>query len=203
MPKKGYEIAINLAKEDLSKLTPEEICRNTGVAWDGSDFIIPWYNKEVKLCDGNIEEQIIWYHYMLANGPKLERNRFISYKQVPGAIIYNDNFIKRAINPMVQMFKDDLDTFLEIGQALGGVRASHGHMAFTLKVLPYVSLTYVIWEGDDEIPANGNILFDESAIEWFCAEDLVVLASLPVYLMMSYKRKGRTSYFHDCVPELD
>jgi hypothetical protein len=66
-------------------------------------------------------------------------------------------------------------------------------MSFTLPVLPYVPLTFVIWQGDDEIPPNGNILFDETAIEWFNAEDLVVIASLPVYKLLKMNAQ-RTMY---------
>lgn len=196
MANNGYTIALNLAKEDLEKLDPSEVVKNTGVIWNGTSYEIPWYNKLIPLEKGTIEEQIIWYHYLTANGPKQLRNKYINYKQVPGAAIYNDNFIKRAINPMVNTFKDDVESFLNIGESLGGTKVKLGHAAFSLNLLPYVPLTYILWQGDDEIPANGNILFDESSIEWFCAEDLVVIASLPVYLMMNCKRKGKTGYFY-------
>ncbi len=195
MPNKGYIDAINLSKEKLIKLDPEEVVKNTGAIWNGSFYTIPWYNDFIPLDDGNIEEKVIWYHYLLANGPKKLSNKYITYKQVPGAAIYNSNFILRAINPMVKAFKNDLDLFLKLGISMGGTKANLGHAAFTLNILPYIPLTYILWEGDEEVVANGNILFDETSIDWFCAEDLVVIASLPVYKMLHYKNKSKTNYF--------
>jgi hypothetical protein len=181
----GYQTALRLGEEELRKRDPQTVALNAGVRWSGEDYIIPWLNQEVPLTEGSTEERIIWLHYLLGQGPKQPRNRFINYKQVPGAAIYNQNFVKRCIGPMVKAFGNDLDTFWDRGRQLGGERVKLGHMAFTLRALPYIPLTYVIWEGDDEIPASGSILFDESAIEWLCAEDLVVLSGLPVYRMLS------------------
>lgn len=183
----GYANAINLGKEVLEKLDPQEVCTNTGCKWDGEDYIIPWMGEDLRLQDGTIEEKIIWYHYLAARGPREASGSYITYKQVPGGSIYNDNFIKRAVNPMVEAFSSDLEGFLKRGEMMGGYKVPLGHMAFTLNLLPYIPLTYVIWEGDEEVPANGNILYDEHAPKWLCAEDLVVIASLPVYKMFGMK----------------
>ena len=184
MANSGYDRALKLAMDELDTRGPEEITANTGVAWNGRTYEIPWLSQLVPLEDGSIEEKIVWIHYMLAKGPRAPRDRYIAYKQVPGAAIYNANFIKRCINPMVEAFQSDLDGFLQKGLLLGGKQVKLGHMAFTVNVLPYIPLTYILWQGDEEIPANGNILFDETAIEWLCAEDLVVIAGMPVYKMI-------------------
>jgi len=42
-------------------------------------------------------------------------------------------------------------------------------------------MTFIIWEGDEEFPPDGNILFDQTAKTWFGAEDLSVIAGLAVY----------------------
>ncbi|MDR0469955.1 MAG: DUF3786 domain-containing protein [Peptococcaceae bacterium] len=189
----GYHRALNLAKAELAEKKPEEVAENTGVTWNGATYEVPWLGRLVPLEEGSIDEQIIWHHYMTAQGPKKPRDRYIAYKQVPGGAIYNSNFIKRSIQPMVDAFHANLDVFLERGLLLGGKKVSLGDMSFTLPVLPYVPLTFVIWQGDDEIPPNGNILFDETAIEWFNAEDLVVIASLPVYKLLKMNAQ-RTMY---------
>ena len=187
MAHKGYEDAICLAEEQLKKQDPAQVVANTGVVWTGETYEIPWLGQQIALEDASLEQKIIWMHYMNTQGPKKTRGVYINYKQVPGAAIYNANFIKRCIDPMVQVFSNDLEGFWEKGKALGGQRVPHGHMGFTLPVLPYLPVTFIIWQGDDEVPSNGNILFDETAIEWLCPEDLVVLASLPVYTMMKMK----------------
>ena len=181
---KGYERALGLARERLSERDPRETADNSGTVWTGERYEIPWLGRMIPLDEGTVEQQILWSHYLLSGGPKESAGIYIAYRQVPGGGIYNDNFIKRCVDPMVKAFKDDLDLFLRIGQSIGGKKAALGHMSFTVNALPYIPLTYVIWQGDDEIPASGNILFDEIAAKWLCAEDLVVIAGLPVYEML-------------------
>lgn len=180
----GYQRALTLAEDQLAQRDPLEVVANTGAIWTGSNYEIPWMGRNMPLEQGSTEERIIWMHYLLANGPKQLRGRHITYRQVPGAQIYNDNFIKRCVNPMLR-FSEELELFMALGERLGGRPESMGDASFTLPLLPYIPLTYIIWQGDDEIPANGTILYDESAIEWMNAEDLVVMAGMPVYAMLS------------------
>ena len=181
---KGYERALNLARERMTGRDPRETADNTGTVWTGERFEIPWLGRMVPLDEGTVEQQILWSHYLLSNGPKQPAGNYITFRQIPGAGIYNENFLKRCVKPMVKAFSGDLELFLRAGETMGGRKASPGHMSFTLNALPYIPITFVLWQGDDEIPASGNILYDETAAEWFCAEDLVVLAGLPVYEML-------------------
>ncbi len=189
----GYERALRLAREELAGRDPALVAGNTGVPFENGEYVIPWLGRRIPLSEGAVDQQIIWHHYLCAQGPRQPRGRLIAYRQIPGAGIYNANFYKRSIQPMVRAFGGNLAGFLAAGQALGGEAVSHGDAAFTLHPLPYLPLTYVVWQGDDEMPANGNILFDESAIEWLCAEDLVVLAGLPVYEMLRMQNGPKTA----------
>jgi len=180
----GYHQALKLAREKLAELDPRAVADAAGVTWTGSAYEIPWLGSNLHLEDGALDEQIIWLHYLTGHGPKKPSGVYISYRQVPGGAIYNENFVKRTIDPMVRTFHDRLEDFTRLGTAMGGEAKGLGHASFTIRALPFVPLTYVIWQGDDEIPAGGNILFDETAAGWFCAEDLVVLAGMPVYKML-------------------
>lgn len=181
---KGYERALNLARERLSEHDPYKLADDSGTVWTGERFVIPWLGRMIPLDEGTVEQQILWSHYLMSGGSKQPAGSYITYRQVPGAGIYNDNFLKRCIDPMVKAFEGDPGLFLRLGEAMGGRKASIGHMSFTVNALPYIPLTFVLWQGDDEVPASGNILFDKTATEWLCAEDLVVLAGLPVYEML-------------------
>ncbi|MDR3331807.1 MAG: DUF3786 domain-containing protein [Synergistaceae bacterium] len=184
----GYQRALGLARHELAGRLPETVAANTGTRWTGETYEIPWLGGTVLLEDGALDEQIIWLHYLAALGPKTPRGVYVNYRQLPGAAIYNDNFVKRTISPMVGAFHDKLDDFLRMGISMGGEVKNLGHASFVIRALPFVPITYVIWQGDDEVPADGNILFDETAADWFCAEDLVVLAGIPVYNMLKSKK---------------
>lgn len=185
----GYRRAIALAKQEMESKDPAQLAANTGTEWTGGDFLIPWLGRTIPLAEGSVDQQILWYHYLLAQGPKQPRGRYINYKQVPGAAIYNANFIKRSINPLVGTFAGNLDSFRAVGEKLGGESAPLGHAGITFYPLPYLPITCILWQGDDEMPASGNILFDEGIIDWYCAEDIVAVASLVVYEAIREKRK--------------
>jgi hypothetical protein len=180
----GYHNALKLAQEALEGRDPESVASGSGVVWTGVDYEIPWLGARVLLQEGELDERIIWLHYLAANGSQNPSGVYINYKQIPGAAIYNENFVKRTITPMVKTFQDAPEEFIRLGREMGGETQKLGSAAFTLRALPYVPLTCVIWQGDEEIPASGNILFDSTAPGWFCAEDLVVLAGMVVYRML-------------------
>ena len=41
-----------------------------------------------------------------------------------------------------------------------------------------IPVTFLFWDGDDEFPAQGNILFDASATDFIHVESVVTLASV-------------------------
>lgn len=186
----GYQRALALAKQEMEGRDPALLAANTGTVWTGEDFLIPWLGREIPLAQGSVDQQILWYHYLLAQGPRQPRGRYINYKQVPGAAIYNANFIKRSINPLVRTFAGDLPGFFAAGEALGAEKVSLGNAGLTFHPLPYLPVTCVLWQGDEEMPASGNILFDEGIIDWYCAEDIVAVAGLVVYEAIRVKKQG-------------
>jgi len=49
-----------------------------------------------------------------------------------------------------------------------------------LKALPRVPLTVTLWLGDEELPPEGNIIFDSSITGYLPTEDITVLCEILV-----------------------
>jgi len=177
----GYDDALNLAAERLAQIPPETVCQACGVRCEGGEFFVPWFNTERPLSAASDSHKILWLHYLTANGIQRQSGRLIAYREVAPALFYEQNFNKRAVNPLAGCFGKDPQKLVKIGEALGGQAAALGDAAVTINVLPYLPMTFIIWEGDEEFPPAGNILFDQTAKTWFAAEDLAVLASLAVH----------------------
>jgi len=185
----GYRQALELAQSALAAADPLAVAANTGVHYHDGAYAIPWCGGVVPFSHGSLPERIVWLHYMLARGPKMPSGRCVSYREIPGAAIYHDAFIRRNIRPMVNAYHTDPNAFLLAGRRIGAMPLDLGHAAFTVQALPYIPLTYILWQGDDEVPPGGNILFDASAADWLCAEDLAVLAGLPLRRMTGARRR--------------
>ncbi|MHB1653915.1 MAG: DUF3786 domain-containing protein [Desulfitobacteriaceae bacterium] len=124
--------------------------------------------------------QILILHYLSQCSDIEEQGKLISYKEIPGGSIYIQPFTNRAIRPLVQLFGDNPRRLMEIAEGLGGKPVQHGDTAVTIRVFPRIPLTLVLWEGDEEFPPTGNILFDASAASMLPTEDYAVLASFVV-----------------------
>jgi hypothetical protein len=176
----GYEDAITLAENKLNQMQSDEVCRASGARYEGGQFLIPWFNRETPLSAASQTQKILWLHYLTANGIQNATGRLIAYREAAPALFYEPNFIKRAVRPMAGFFGKNPQKLIEAGKTLGGEAASMGDASVTVKVLPYVPMTFIIWEGDGEFPPDGNILFDKSVTTWFKPEDMAVLASVAV-----------------------
>jgi len=193
----GYSDAITQAQQKLNQIPQETVCLNCGVRFqktarfEKGEYFIPWFNKEIALCDASINQQILWLHYMTSNGSKNETGQLIAYREAAPALFYEPNFYKRAVQPLVNFFGKQPEKLIETGTALGGKPADMGAASIKINVLPYLPLTFIIWNGCDEFPPDGNILFDKNAKTWFAAEDLAVIASAAVYEMINKSNEGK------------
>ena len=191
--KSGYNDAVDLARKRLENLSPEKVCKLCGVNFDGEKYIINWLAKEYELSlisspDYSQTLEIIFLHYLTSEGTKQPEGILISYREVPTALFYEPKFIQRAVNPIVKCFGKNPEKLIEIGGFFGGVESNEGDASVKINLLPYLPVTYILWADDGEFEPSGNILFDRTAPGWFCAEDLVVAASLGAYeLVGKYK----------------
>ena len=197
----GYGDALTLAIEKLSQIAPDAVCEACGARYEEGKFILPWFNRELAFSaaddgkpihgdSGAISREILLLHYLIARGTKKEAGRLIAYREVAPALFYEPNFYKRAVKPLVACFGKNPHKLTETGIALGGQIAALGDASITIKVLPYLPLTFIIWEGSEEFPPDGNILFDQTAKTWFAAEDLAVMAGVAVHeLIGAYRGK--------------
>jgi hypothetical protein len=184
----GYGDALALAAERLAQIPAETVCQACGARYEGGEFFLPWFNVEKSFSSVSDTHKILWFHYLTASGAKQPTGRMIAYREVAPALFYEPNFYKRAVKPLVNCFGQNPQKLIETGTALGGQVAAYGDAGVTIKVLPYLPMTFIIWANSEEFPPDGNILFDDTAKTWLVAEDLAVLASVAAYeLIGAYK----------------
>ena len=187
----GYRDAVTQAMDALAGLSPEAVCRRTGVRHEDGVYHIPWFGRLCPLADAKPPHLIIWLHYLISEGTRAPTGRLITYRETPGALFYNRNFTGRAVEPLAKCFGRDPQALLRTGLRLGGTRAEGSDAAVTVPALPSFPMTFMVWGGDDEFPPSANILFDQTAIGWFGAEDLAVIASMGASEMIAaYREQG-------------
>ncbi|HEN21330.1 MAG TPA: DUF3786 domain-containing protein, partial [Desulfobacteraceae bacterium] len=115
---------------------------------------------------------------------------WISYYEIPDGKFYLNAFLRRAKEPMVQFFGDKPDLLVKTAEEMSDARPlDHGDLSMVMTVLPGVPVALILWNGDDEFPPDGNILFDSSISSIFTAEDIAVLTGMAVYELIGTAKK--------------
>lgn len=135
-----------------------------------------------------IQEQVLILHYMMAPAMPAPTNRWIAYREIPGAAFYFGAFVKRAVEPLKKVFGDNLAGFTRAAQKLHPREIENGDAGFEFKVLPGVPLQLILWAADDEFPAEANILFDKNIGQILSPEDVAWLSGMVVYRLMALAR---------------
>ena len=202
-----YREALRLACQELAKVNLHRISSLSGaiviedkngnpaisISFMNQDHLIHFEPEVDVILQNNgepvpIPEKILILHYLLtARGESFQQN-LITFRQVPEGPFYYSAFVKRALEPLAQTFGPGPQRLLECGSQLGAMPDELGDASITLKPLPHVTVTLVIWGGDDELPPQANILFDESIVSYLPTEDIAVLCSMIVYRLIRIKQ---------------
>jgi hypothetical protein len=203
-----YKAAIALAVAELTNLNPKRLENRTGAqhfveaAQEG--LLVPYFGQarritwpEVIVTPGNgqgeisLPEQILILHYLLnASGEPLT-GRTIDFRQVPEGGFYWSAFVSRAKKPLLETFGHDLDLYVKVAAGLGGEPLPLGDAAARFMAFPRVSITHVLWRGDEEFPPEATILFDETIPRYLPTEDIAALSGASVYRLMGAAHKFR------------
>lgn len=141
---------------------------------------VSYANKEGEV---DLKVKVFLLHYLFGASGEPLTGKKISFKEVPGGEIYIGPFNKRALFPFIGMFGENAEAFKRVAEKLGATAEKMGDLSFSIPVLSKVPVTFVLWLGDDEFPANGTVLFDSSAISYLPTEDFAVIAQFTVFKM--------------------
>lgn len=192
----NLDVTYKFAVEKFSSLDPQIMAENSNTIYEteerilrvnhmGKEYIVSYPQGDILLENSKNEismhTKILILHYLsFAKGVPIQ-NKEITYKELPDGAIYIDPFTRRTIKPMLDNFGDKPLEFLKIAERLGGKKGNYGDVSVTINVFPNIPITYVIWEGDDEFPPSGNILFDSSAGYYLPTEDYALVTSMVIW----------------------
>jgi len=202
MQEQAYELAYKLASEQLRSMDIEEICGKTGAQrMDSNKIIIEYLNQaylitlpdvEISLRDSEEEaplrDKILILHYLTLAKDTPATNRLITFKQLPGGASYFPAFSQRAIKPLLNHFGKEPELLTDAAAKLGGYKANYGDVAITINAFPRIPITFALWQGDDEFPPRGGIMFDASISAYLSTEDITVLCETIIWRLVKSLR---------------
>jgi len=132
-----------------------------------------------------IQEQILILHYMTSQTGAGSTGNWISYREIPGASFYFSTFVKRAIDPLIKVFGQDISKLARSAETIQGLWIDAGDAGYEFQIFPKVAMQLILWEGDDEFPPEANIIFSNSIGEMLSPEDVAWMAGMLVYRLIA------------------
>ncbi|MEJ2038613.1 MAG: DUF3786 domain-containing protein, partial [Desulfosarcinaceae bacterium] len=168
-----YQQARDLAAEALAEEKIEVIAQRGGLAVENNNLRVTFLNRTYLISypgfqfsdtadpDAQVplQEQVLVLHYLQGSQASLT-GRWISYREIPGAAFYFGPFMQRAVEPLKKVFGADTAALRKAAARLNAKTLETSSAAFQFAPLPFAPLQIIVWEGDDEFPAEANILFD-------------------------------------------
>jgi hypothetical protein len=202
----AHALAYKIACEQLARITDiEERCRKSSARYLPAEksVIIEHLNRsyrisipsgEVALVNDTeavpVRDKILILHYFTrAKGTSLT-GKIITYKELQEGINYYPTFFKRAIEPVIKNFKDEPQKLLDAAKIMGGQKVEYGDTAITVNAFPRVPMTIVLWRGDKEFPADGNIMFDSTITDYLPTEDITILCEVIAWKLVRLSKTG-------------
>ena len=87
-------------------------------------------------------------------------------------------FRKSIIEPFARTFTGHTQELERACTALGGEKLPYSDAGYEIKAFSCIPLRFLYWEGDEEFPSQGNILFDASATDFIHEESIVSIAAV-------------------------
>jgi hypothetical protein len=186
----SYEMACNRLKTNSDimgqcvKAGVEYVTRSgknkIQISYLGRFYYITLPGVEISPADSTepvpVRDQLLILHYFnTANGMPVT-GRLITFRELPSGPIYFPTFTKRTVSPIIEKYKKKPQKLIAAAAKLGGQQTSYGDVSVEIPAFPRVKITIVLWQGDAELPAEANILFDANIAGYLPTEDITVLS---------------------------
>ena len=188
MENRQFELMLEAARSRLLRHVPEEISEKAGVRYENGAFWVRTLGRcvEVQWPDGKITPPVSkWHaltllHYLdLADGTPLS-GRTITFSQYKdglvrgGGLDRNTELIVRR--DLGVLPREELARRCE---TLGAeLLPSNADFCARFDFAPRYPVWLKVWFADEEFPASGRLLVDESAPNYLTIEDAVTVGSL-------------------------
>src|SRR5512138_3396224 len=123
-----------------------------------------------------LQSLLLTYLYTADGTPP--RDRWVGFRELPNGLFYAQAFQGYTGSVLVHELQGEVALFKQASEKLQGVALSIGNTGYAFQVLPRLNLAVVMWAGDDEFPAQAQVLFPESAPHYLVTDGLAIIGSL-------------------------
>jgi hypothetical protein len=147
----------------------------------GREYVIDQTEWTVQRGDGAtpasmMQSLLLTYLYKADGTPP--RDRWLGFRELPDGLFYASAFQGYTGAELIRDLNGDVAAFKTASEKLQGTALGIGDAGYDFQVLPRLKLAVVMWAGDDEFPAQAQVLFQETAAHYLITEALAIVGSL-------------------------
>jgi hypothetical protein len=182
-----FQVALERAHADWAAADPDVSAALSGCARTRAGVTVPFFGApylvghpggDVLRQQGGAQQQahpsisILLIHYLLTADGAPPSERWVTFRELPDGLFYAQAFVGHAEGAIAEKLGRDPEQFRRAAEALGGEPLGLADASYRFQALPRVALAALLWQADDEFPAQARILFDAYAGHYLPTEDL-------------------------------
>jgi hypothetical protein len=103
-------------------------------------------------------------------------NQWVSFSELRDASPFKKAFQQSIVEPLAATFAGQTGAFERACEALEGIRLPSSGIGYQINAFDCMPMRFLLWDGDDEFPAQANVLFDKGATDFIHVESTVTVA---------------------------
>jgi hypothetical protein len=136
------------------------------------DVLAAGTGRPVKTMD-----RILALHYLQHDLPVSPAGSLITFRDLPGGQFYFGPFGSRSLRPLLKRIGNDVDLLRRHLARFDWRPAQMGDFAASIHAVGRIEATLVYHVGDEEMPAEAELLFDACIKRILSTEDVAVIGS--------------------------
>ena len=194
--------ALRIAMERFLGSDITQQCRRTGALYSPEIVTLNYLNEiyridilsaEISFVDSKSpvpqRDKILILHYFTqAQGTPLTGKQ-IPFRDLPGGLVYYPTFIKRTIEPLAEVFGKNPALLAGVGKILGARRGETGDAALAIDAFAKVPVNIILWQGDEELKPEVNLLFDANILDYLTTEDITIMCEAITWQLINFAKK--------------
>ncbi len=208
----NLKVSFGRALEELAKKDIQRQCQLAGADYKvirtgktlislllmDRDYQITYPEGEVICRDDpgpvNLMKRAILLRYLNNAKEASGEEKLIGFNELPSGSFYNPAFSQSVVKLFINFFGKEPQKLKWTAKRPGGTEVPFGDVGVKISFLPKVSISFVIWKGDDEFPPNGKVLFNSNVSSYLSTEG-VVIASAMVFNELKKKALMKREFF--------
>lgn len=195
----NYEKVTEAWREKFLQMEHEQLIRRFHLEADEEALYVTWFSHRLRIdrktglitfTDAGWETAPAFHtvmtiynmFYYAVENPQ-PSGKLVPFREVKRVYPFEAAYRKTILKELENTFSGHVEELCRACERLGGVRLPQGDAGYMLPVIPGLNIAVLFWDGDEEFPAQGNMLFDSNITDFMHEENVVSVAEAAVYYL--------------------